>query len=68
MAEDYTDRIGRLADKADNFAHAARLAMPPALHAQALTAGMEEIRDELRALYREITDDDPWADEPAVRP
>ena len=52
--------IGSLADKADNFVHAAQIPVPPAIHVEALSGGMTDIRDELRKLYVELSGDNPW--------
>lgn len=54
------ERIGLLADKADNYLSAASLPVSPALHVEGLTAGMRELRDELRAIHEsmEAHDDD----------
>jgi hypothetical protein len=49
------ERLGALADKADNFA-----TISDSLHRESLSLGMEEIRDELRAIVREYSDEDPW--------
>ncbi len=49
------DRLGRLADKASNYIAASRIPMLPlAIHIEGMVAGMEEIRDEAQALYREL--------------
>ena len=63
-SSDVMERLGQLADKADNFCHAAQIPLSPRIHITALRGGMEDIRDELRAIFREVTGDDPWADEP----
>lgn len=60
MTHDQEERLGRLVDKADNFFHAAQLKLPDLMHKEALQSGMKEIRDELRALYVEIFETDPW--------
>ncbi len=49
------DRIGRLADKADNYLSTSLLTiLSPTTHVDGLTVGMREIRDEAQALYREL--------------
>lgn len=60
-SSDVMDRIGELADKADNFYHGAQLPLPPQIHIMGLTAGMESLRDELRALFTDVTGENPWA-------
>lgn len=57
---DQAERIGEISDTADNFSAAANIPMPANIHIRCLTEGMQKIRDELRALYREVTNSDPW--------
>lgn len=61
-SSDVMDRIGRLADKADNFAHAGTLPLPARVHAEALRLGMEDIREELRAIFTDVTGENPWSE------
>lgn len=60
MPEELIEQLGKLADKADNFYHASRLPMPDRVHRQALTEAMIDIRNELRDIVREYSEDDPW--------
>lgn len=53
---DLRERLGLLADKADNCLHAANLPVPPATHVEGLTAAMREIRDELREIRSGLDD------------
>ena len=48
------DRIGQLADKADNLLHALTLSVSASIHLQGCKGGLEEIRAEAQALYREL--------------
>lgn len=48
------DRIGRLGDKADNYIAAVVLNVAPRIHIEGLLNGMNEIRAEAQALYREL--------------
>lgn len=60
ITPDQLDRLGRTSDKADNFTHAVKLPLPDSLHKQQLAEGMQKIRDELRALYVEVSGENPW--------
>lgn len=63
-SSDVMDRIGRLSDKADNYYHATMLpGLSPRIHIDALTGGMQQIRDELREIFKDVTGDDPWSDQ-----
>jgi hypothetical protein len=62
-SSDVMERIGELADTADNFWHASRLpTLDPAIHAAALSEGLKTLRDELRAIFTEVTGHNPWED------
>ena len=58
-SSDAMERIGLLADKADNFFHGPRVS--PRLEADCLRQGMRDISKELRAIYIEVTGDNQWA-------
>lgn len=60
MNEDQKDRLGRLADRIDNLTHAMALPLPDSVHLQALRDAMPELRDELKAIYVEVTGENPW--------
>ncbi len=62
MSNESLDQIGALVDKADNFAAAAILPLPAKMHAEQLVRGMEDIRDQLRAIYIKETGKNPWED------
>lgn len=54
------EAIGQLADRADNFAAAVKLPLPPKVHADQLAEGMREISRELKRIYVEVTGENPW--------
>lgn len=54
MNEDQLDRLGRLIDKAENYLAASTLKVSAAIHVEGLKSGLEEIRDEARALWMEL--------------
>lgn len=60
VSSDVMERIGQLSDKADNYHGASRLPFSPRIHLDALSGGMLEIRDELRAIFIEVTGENPW--------
>ena len=63
MNQELLDRLGSLADKADNFTFSVKLpGLPDSLHVEALAGGMEEIRDLLREIYVEESGANPWAE------
>lgn len=59
------DCLGKISDSADNFHHASQLNLKAALHAEQLSKGMLNIRDQIRKLYVEVSGENPWADEPS---
>lgn len=48
LSNDDLESLGLLVDRMDNFAAASVLPLPAQMHADALSAGMAELRDELR--------------------
>ena len=62
MTEDQKDKLGRLCERVDNFAHAVRLPISAELHMKALREAIPEICAELKGIYRELTGEDPWED------
>lgn len=56
------ERIAELAEKLDNHAAASVLPMPSHIHLSVLRDVIAEARDELRALYTQLTGEDPWAE------
>lgn len=61
------EQIGLLSDRADNYASAAQLPMPPEIHIRMLAEGMATMRDEMRKLHVKATGENPW-EEPTPRP
>jgi hypothetical protein len=65
MNESQLERLGQLADKADNFWHASKLPhVKDSVHKDCLASGMKEISDELKRLYVEVASNDPWELQP----
>lgn len=64
LTDEQADRLGRIADSLDAGLFGAKLPLPPGLHMEGLTGIMRSARDEVAALVREITGDDPWATNP----
>lgn len=65
MTESILDRIGSLIDTADNYLVYGNLnsidnPFPDAIRIDAMTHGLEEIRDELRAIYFKLGGEDVW--------
>jgi len=52
------DRIGQLADKADNYLHGLTLPVKSEIHIEGCRAGFREIQQEASALYRELGGDE----------
>jgi len=62
ITHEQLDKLGRLADIANNLAAASQLPVPPAVHIEGMRQGLIDIDKALRALYVEISGDDPWED------
>jgi hypothetical protein len=58
------EEVASLADRVDNLRAASFLPLPPAMHMEQLRGGLREIRNELRAIVRRETGDDPWDGQP----
>ena len=58
------EELGRLADMANNLAAASQLPVSPVIHIAGMRQGLIDIDRALKALYIEITGDDPWEDGP----
>jgi hypothetical protein len=50
--------VGQLADTADNYLHLDH--MPTHVQLDSYRTCLRKIRDDLRQLYIEMTDEDPW--------
>lgn len=55
------EKIANMVEAADNALHASKLPLPDSLHVDGLSSTVEKIRNELRAAYKSLTGDDPWA-------
>lgn len=64
MTEDHAERLGKLADSLDNLLYAAKLPVPPHMHVTLLTEKIRSARDEITAIVREATGEDPWETNP----
>jgi hypothetical protein len=62
VTEAQLEKLGCLVDKVDNLVHAGAIPMPDKLRVTALTEALPGLHSELKALYVEISGDDPWAD------
>lgn len=60
ITEDNMDKIGELSDRIENLTYAAKLNLPPAMHLEQITKVIVEIKDELRAIYKDTTGENPW--------
>ena len=54
ITHEQLDRIGRIADKADNYLAAASLPLRNEIHIEGLKTGMREIAEMAGELYREL--------------
>lgn len=57
---DEIDRIGRLVDAADNYLALEKLNMPIEMKLDAFKTGLRELSRDLKALYVELADENPW--------
>lgn len=62
VTEAHLEKLGRLVDTVDNLVHAGAIPMPDKLRVTALTEALPTLHSDLKALYVEISGDDPWAD------
>ena len=58
--EDEIDRIGRLADVADNYLALEKLNMPIEMKLDAFKTGLRELSRDIKALYVELAGENPW--------
>lgn len=62
MTNAHLEAIGQLADKADNYIAASQLPLPAMIHLEQLRIGLQQISDGLKAVVREVSGEDPWAE------
>ena len=54
--------LGRMADKADNYLGMAELPLPDSMKIDGLIQGLAELSEELKALYTELSGNNPWGE------
>lgn len=57
---DKFENFGLLIDELDNLAHALQIPLPPQMHVEQLKELLPEKVAKLKALYIEITGQNPW--------
>jgi hypothetical protein len=63
--EALSDRLGQIADNLDSALFPQKLpGLPASLHLEGLSGSVRQCRDELAAIVRELSGEDPWADNP----
>lgn len=55
------ERIGKLADKVDNYLAATRIPIPAKVHLEQLQIGLREVSDELKAIHEDMTGRKLWS-------
>jgi hypothetical protein len=60
MTEEQKERFGLLIDGIDNLASALTLPLSPQIHVEALRSTLPEKVEELKTLFKEITNENPW--------
>jgi hypothetical protein len=58
------ERLGQLADTANNLHGALQLPMPPQFHVEQMKGQLLDLRNDLRDLVREVGGEDPWEGQP----
>jgi hypothetical protein len=56
--DEIREEIGLLVDKCENLLAATKLAVPPHIHVAGLTNGVQEIRDTLKGLLDDESEDE----------
>lgn len=64
ITQEQIDTIGELADTCDNNVEASRLPIPAETHVEMLRGALEEISRQLKNIYKDVAQDDPWAVQP----
>lgn len=60
MTEEQKEKLGILIDGIDNLAHALNHPLPPQMHVEAIRLTLPEKVTDLKALFIEITNENPW--------
>lgn len=60
MSKEAIERVGELADKIDNLLHAMQLPLGADFHLAQIRTQFPVMRDELRAIYTELSGANPW--------
>jgi hypothetical protein len=60
MSDEQKEKLGQLIDGIDNLAHALQIPMPAQFHVDSLKGLLPEKVSELKAIYQEITGENPW--------
>ena len=58
--EEIRNWAGEMAQAAENYLEASQRGMPLALRCEALTQGLQEVRDKARCLYCDLGGEDVW--------
>lgn len=56
------EELGRVVDLANNLVAASQLKVNPHIHIEGMRGGLLSIEEALRALYVEISGEDPWGE------
>jgi hypothetical protein len=64
LPADHLDTIANLAERCANLHAATSLPLRPELHLEAIAPALQEMAAQLRAIYVEVSGEDPWEDEP----
>lgn len=58
------ESLGKLADRVNNLHGALQLPMRPQFHIRQMQSELLGLRNDLRALVREVGEEDPWEGQP----
>ena len=58
--EEAVDKLGELADRVDNLAHALRLRVEPRIHVEALSKSLPEVVVSMKEIYVALSGENPW--------
>ena len=60
MDDEQLEQLGRMADLADNYLALNKLPLDNVTKVEGMKAGLEELSDYLKGLYRELSGMNPW--------